>query len=70
GFKLEEKQDGLTDRAYELLKKNKLDFVVANTISGLEGEENKVWIVDKKGNSIQKEGSKKILADHILDIAK
>jgi len=68
GFKLEEKQDGLADRAYELLKKNKLDFVVANMISGLESEENKVWIVDKKGNSIQKEGSKKILADHILDI--
>lgn len=70
GFKLEEKQDGLTDVAYELLKKNKLDFVVANTISDLEGNKNKVWIVDKKGNSTQKEGSKKILADHILDMAK
>lgn len=70
GFKLEEKQDGLTDVAYELLKKNKLDFVVANTISGLEGNKNKVWIVDKKGNSTKREGSKKIIADYILDMAK
>ena len=70
GFKLEEKQDGLTDVAYELLKKNKLDFVVANTISGLEDNKNKVWIVDKKGNSTKREGSKKILADYILDMAK
>lgn len=70
GFKLEEKQDGLTDVAYEFLKKNKLDFVVANTISGLEDNKNKVWIVDKKGNSTKREGSKKILADYILDMAK
>jgi len=70
GFKLEEKQDGLTDVAYELLKKNKLDFVVANTISGLEGNKNKVWIVDKKGNSAKREGSKKIIADYILDMTK
>ena len=70
GFKLEEKLSGLTDKAYELLKKNKLDFVVANTISGLEGEKNKVWIIDKKGSNVSKEGSKESLADHILNIAK
>ena len=70
GFKLEEKQSGLKDKAYELLKKNKLDFVVANTISGLESEKNKVWIIDKKGSSVSKGGSKESLADHILNIAK
>jgi len=70
GFKLEEKQSELTDKAYELLKNNKLDFVVANTISGLEAEKNKVWIVDKKGSSVSKEGSKESIADHILNIAK
>jgi phosphopantothenoylcysteine synthetase/decarboxylase len=47
---------------------NKLDFVVANTISGLEGDKNKVWIVDKKGVSSSIEGSKNIITDTILDV--
>ena len=70
GFKLEENKEELAKKAYEFLEKNKLDFVVANTISGIEGENNKVWTVDKKGNFSIKEGSKKKLADHILDMAK
>ena len=70
GFKLEEKKEGLIKKSYEFLEKNKLDFVVANTITGIEKEKNKIWIVDKKGNYITKEGSKKKLADHILNAIK
>jgi phosphopantothenoylcysteine decarboxylase/phosphopantothenate--cysteine ligase len=67
GFKLEEKKEGLAKKAYEFLKVNKLDFVVGNTISGIEEEKNIIWIVDKKGKCTIKEGSKKNLADQILD---
>ena len=67
GFKLEEKQDDLLGRAYKLLKKNNLDFVIANTTSGLNNIKNEVWIIDKNGNSIHKTGTKEIIADHIFD---
>jgi phosphopantothenoylcysteine decarboxylase/phosphopantothenate--cysteine ligase len=67
GFKLEEKQDEIVEKAFNLLKKNNLDFVVANTIYGLENVKNKMWIVDKKRNVINIDGTKEILTDQILN---
>jgi len=70
GFKVEENKKKLQDKAYELLKKNSLDYVVANTVSGFGEDETEVWIIDKNGDSIYKKGKKEHLADHILDTVK
>ncbi len=70
GFKVEDKKDKLSDKAINLLKKNKLDFVIGNTISGFEGKENEIWIFDKKGKSIHKKGKKENLTNIILDLVK
>jgi len=67
GFKVEEKRNTLKQKATDLLKKNRLDMVVANTIAGFSSEENEIWIVDKKGTSIRRKGTKEQLADYILD---
>jgi len=67
GFKVEEKRNTLKQKATDLLKRNRLDIVVANTIAGFSSEENEIWIIDKKGTSIHRKGTKEQLADHILD---
>jgi phosphopantothenoylcysteine decarboxylase/phosphopantothenate--cysteine ligase len=68
GYKVEEKKDQLKERALTLLKKNNLDFVVANTLSGFNRDENEIWIIDKKGGSKHKKGNKSQLASYILDM--
>ena len=67
GFKVEEKTDKIKEKATELLKKNNLDIVIANTISGFDRDENEIWIIDKKGKTIHKKGKKEQLANFILD---
>lgn len=67
GFKVEEKATQLKEKALNLLKKNNLDFVVANTISSFNRDENEIWIIDKKGKSNHKKDKKERLADYILD---
>ncbi len=67
GFKLEGKKDILYKRAFNLLKKNNLDYVVGNTLSGINKDENEIWIINKKGKSNHKKGNKVQLADYILD---
>ena len=70
GFKVEESRDKLQEKAYRLLKKNNLDYVVAKTVSGFDSDDNEIWIIDKKGNSIHKKGKKEYLASRILDTVK
>ena len=67
GFKVEESRNKLKEKAFELLKKNNLDFVIANTISGFGSDVNEIWIIDKKKKAVHKKGKKEILADYILD---
>jgi len=67
GFKVEENAVKLKEKARNFLKKNNLDVVVANTISGFDKDESEIWIVDKKGKSVHKKDKKEQLADHILD---
>jgi phosphopantothenoylcysteine decarboxylase/phosphopantothenate--cysteine ligase len=67
GFKVEENKDKLKQKATDLLKKNRLDVVVANTAAGFSSEENEIWIVDKEGASVHRKGTKEQLADYILD---
>lgn len=70
GFKVEESIDKLSDKAFQLLKKNDLDFVVANTISAFNSDNNEIWIVNKKGSITHKKGNKEHLTDFILDSLK
>jgi len=70
GFKLEEKKEKLEERGFELLKKNNLDFVVANTLSGFKNDVNEILIINKKGKSIHKKAKKSELASYILDMVK
>ena len=53
-----------------LLKKNNLNFVVANTASGFNSNQNEIWIFDKKGKIVHKKAKKEELTDFILDMIK
>lgn len=70
GFKVEENTVKLKIKARDILNKNNLDFVVANTISGFGKDKNEIWIIDKKGKCTHKKGDKEQLANHILDSIK
>ncbi|MCK4995933.1 MAG: bifunctional phosphopantothenoylcysteine decarboxylase/phosphopantothenate--cysteine ligase CoaBC [Thermoplasmatales archaeon] len=70
GYKVEENTVKLKEKAKDLIKKNNLDFVVANTISTFNKDKNEIWIIDKKGKCIHKKGDKKQLAGQILDTIK
>jgi len=67
GFKAEEKSKNIAEKGFNLLKKNKLDFVIANIISGFKSDENKIWVINKKGKSFSKKAKKEDLASFILD---
>ena len=67
GFKVEEKKDKLRGKSLALLKKNRLDFVIGNTISSFSSDESEIWIIDKKDKSAHKKGKKEVLSDYILD---
>ncbi|KYK22567.1 hypothetical protein AYK24_01880 [Thermoplasmatales archaeon SG8-52-4] len=67
GFKAEENINSLKEKSLKLLKKNSLDYVVANTISGFDSDDNEIWIINKKGTIQHKKGNKNLLADLILD---
>jgi len=68
GFKVEENKNNVKSKSIDLLKKNNLDYVIGNTISGFNSKTNEIWIIDKKGKTISKKGSKDNLANDVLDI--
>ena len=70
GFKLEVSKDKMMERGFDLLKKNNLDIVVANTLSGFKRNDNEILIINKKGKIFHKRGKKSILANYILDMVK
>ena len=66
GFKVEDKKDKLKARAMDLLKKNDLDLVIGNTISGFSCDKNDIMIITKDGKTDFKNGKKEELTDYIL----
>jgi len=60
----------LLEKAYQLLKKTQLDFVVANTTAAFGKDKNEIMIINKKGKSILRKGKKEVLANYILDTLK
>ncbi len=67
GFKVEDSSKNLKEKGFDLLKKNSLDYVIANKINAFDKDDNEIIIIDKKGKSFHKKGKKEILADYILD---
>jgi len=68
GFKVEAQKKNIKQKASDLLKRNNLDFVIANTTAGFSEDKNEIWIIDKKGNDRHKKGKKEQLTDNILDL--
>lgn len=71
GFKAETfiSEDELAKRAEQSMYSSRLDIVVANDIgsSGMGTDENKVLIIDRKGNKTWAEGKKLEIARSIID---
>lgn len=67
GFKAEENKHTIKNKSMELLDKNRLDFVVSNTLNGFEKDENEIWIYTIKGQILHKKDQKEKIADIILD---
>ena len=53
-----------------ILEKNNIDYVVGNTIKGLDKDTNEIWIFNKKGKTFHKKDKKENLASYILGIIK
>ncbi len=70
GFKVEENSNTIKEKGYNLLKENNLDFVVANTTEAFEKDENKIWLINKKGKSVYKKEKKENLSRYILEKVK
>jgi len=68
GFKVEAQKKNIKQKASDLLKRNNLDFVIANTTGGFSGDKNEIWIVEKTGHVANKKGKKEQLTDNILDL--
>jgi len=66
-FKLEEDKGNLKEKSYRLLTKNKLDFVIGNTISAFSKDVYEILIINKKGECKHQKGKKEELANYILD---
>jgi phosphopantothenoylcysteine decarboxylase/phosphopantothenate--cysteine ligase len=67
-FKVEQSKNTVHGKAYDLLKKYDLDVVIGNTVSVIGKDESEIWIIDKKGKSTHKKGTKEELAGYILDV--
>ena len=71
GFKAETNvpEDELAKRAEQSMYASRLDIVVANEIGskGMGTDENKVMIIDRKGNKTWVEGKKMAIARSIID---
>ncbi len=67
GFKLEAKEKNIEKRAYERLKNDNLDFIVANTTKSIDSDYMKAWILDKEKNVVIVDGKKEDTAEKIFD---
>ena len=66
-FKLEDNTKNLVKKAFDLLKQNKLDYVIGNTTANLSSDENEIWVINKKRKTFHKKGKKEQLTDIIID---
>jgi len=70
GFKLESDEKQLKKRAIDLLEKNNLNMVVANTVSAFNNKKNKIYIFDSEKNMKKYSDRKEKLAEIILNSIK
>ena len=67
GFKIEDNPNKLKKSASDLLKTNHLDLVIGNTTSAFNKDYNEIWIINKKGKTLHKKGTKENLTNIIID---
>jgi phosphopantothenoylcysteine decarboxylase/phosphopantothenate--cysteine ligase len=70
GFKLGENEKNVIIEAKNLIKKNKINYVVANLISGINSDKNKIWLLDEKGKETMINGYKIDICNEIFNIIK
>lgn len=68
GFKVEDMKEKLQAEAYELLKKNNLNYVVANTVAAFGTSATAILIIDASHTTKEFKGTKDDLANHVLDL--
>lgn len=69
-FKVEENKKNLMEKSSQLLQKNKIDFVIANTVTAFGKDKNDILIINKNGKCKNKKGRKEDLANFILNLTK
>ncbi|HEC88621.1 MAG TPA: bifunctional phosphopantothenoylcysteine decarboxylase/phosphopantothenate--cysteine ligase CoaBC [Thermoplasmata archaeon] len=67
-FKLEEKEENVLTKAYEMIKKDDIDYAVGNTVESIGKEYTKIWILGKEGLIKEVEGKKEEVAKYIIDL--
>jgi phosphopantothenoylcysteine decarboxylase/phosphopantothenate--cysteine ligase len=67
GFKLETDEKKSINKATELLNKNNLDLVIANTTQTISNDNTKAWIIQKNKENKTFNGNKTQLANTIYD---
>jgi phosphopantothenoylcysteine decarboxylase/phosphopantothenate--cysteine ligase len=68
GFKLGDNVKTVKKEAFNLLKKHKLNYVIANIISGINSEKNKFWLINRNEDIAEIEGKKNKITDKIYDL--
>jgi len=67
GFKLESVEQGMVEKAFERLKDDGLDYIVANTSDTIGSDQMEARIIDGEGNAIPVMGMKEYVAEKIFD---
>jgi phosphopantothenoylcysteine decarboxylase/phosphopantothenate--cysteine ligase len=68
GFKLGDNIKTVKREAFYLLKKHKLDFIIANILSAINSDENKIWMINKNQDIAEIEGKKNKITNKIFDL--
>ncbi|HEC76272.1 MAG TPA: bifunctional phosphopantothenoylcysteine decarboxylase/phosphopantothenate--cysteine ligase CoaBC [Thermoplasmatales archaeon] len=67
-FKLEEKEEEVSTKAYEMIEKDGVDYAIGNTVESIGKEYTKIWIFGKEGLIKKMEGKKEEVAEYIIDL--
>lgn len=67
-FKLEEREENVEKASLNLLEKDKVDYVVGNTVESIGKEDTKIWIYGKDGLIKKAQGKKEDVVKHIIDL--
>ena len=67
GFKLESDEKHAMEKALDRMRKDGIDFIVANTTDTIGSDTMKAWIIGSEGNAAEVKGTKEEVAEKIFD---